>query len=213
MKHTVFLLSYCCLLCLTLSCKTNQDAGEEEYEITVGQDRNWIPESNSLAVGQIDFQLKNSTQPQTPDAQSAYTTFKQLVDDHYFQVLQHKTIQRIERNKFPILIGDLNGDNIEDVLLPYTIFGQSKEDSFFLYYLVFLNDGESLIPVENFFAGSRDAELYFRFDKITDSGTVVGKQIPGVINKYPDQFPAHYYFDGKELISMPKNKPWILEEF
>lgn len=187
-----------------MACKGSNAKDENTSPNIVDEDRVYHPKTNTPGLATIDFEVKNSSHPLMPDAQIIANTMRQLQAQNYFQILGLDSLRKIENNKFPNLIGDINKDQIPDVLMPYTAFGNTKADSFFLYYLVLLNDGNELIPMENFFCGAREAELYIRFDKITDSGTVVGKHIPGIINKYPDEFPLQYYFDGQQLMAVPR---------
>lgn len=187
-----------------MACKGSNAKDENASPNILDEGRAYHPKTNTPGLATIDFEVRNSSHPLIPDAQIIASTMRQLQAQNYFQILGLDSLRKIENNKFPNLIGDINKDQILDVLMPYTAFGNTKVDSFFLYYLVLLNDGNELIPMENFFCGAREAELYIRFDKITDSGTVVGKQIPGIINKYPDEFPLQYYFDGQQLMAVPR---------
>lgn len=162
----------------------------------------FIPKQNPK-YGIVDsFYVINAESPMTPTPENLGARFEELKEKQYFDISDIDTPVVVKASKIsPPVIGDLNGDQIPDALYPYEILGGSKEDSFYLFYLVLLNNGEYLVPVEHFYAGCREAELYTRFESISDSGLVKGHQVPGIYNKYPDKFPIQYIFDGKELVA------------
>lgn len=183
---------------LFLSCSEGGTVGRGKKAETLP----YIPK-RTAKYGVVDtFTLLSTSEPMIPTERNAKARFDELLAKEYFDLSDIDTPSLVKTSKFaPMVVGDLNADNTLDVLYPYEILGGSKEDSCFFYYLVLLNNGENLVPVEHFYAGCRDAELYISFESITDSGFVSGYQVPGIINKYPDKFPVRYYFDGTELIA------------
>lgn len=169
---------------------------------TAEEDLPYVPK-RTPRYGIVDSFVRLHTDvPMVPTEANSKARFDELKAKEYFDLRDIDTPVKVQPSKFArVVIGDLNMDEALDVLYPYEILGGSKEDSCFFYYLVLLNNGENLVPVEHFYAGCREAELFTSFESISDSGVVKGHQIPGIINKYPDKFPIKYYFDGKELMA------------
>lgn len=180
------------------ACTGGKQPGAKKEE---SEKEEFVPKSSQPKVDTLNFELVSGANPIVPTKEYIENKFRDLQGEAFFAFPEIEDPVRVELSNWPVIIGDINHDRTKDVLLPYIALGPTRQDSFYVFYLVMLNNGEDLIPVEHFFSGGRESELMTQFRSVNDSGVIIGKQIPGVINKYPDEFDISYRFDGKELVA------------
>jgi len=162
----------------------------------------YVPKQNQPPKKDITFTLVQGEGAITIDANLVKAFYDKIAQTAEFQQeLEVDTLSVINYKFDKKLVGDINRDGVEDMLLLITKNINDKR-SFQRYYVVAFNNGVELIPIEYYFAGGHESEYLTEFTTITDSATVKGVLKPNHFIKSPDVYPIEYSFDGRELISL-----------
>lgn len=187
------------------SCNGNEKDSKGDTKAK-SDERPFVPIRSVPAFVPIDFELLEADNPIQPNNEMVKSFFETLKNSDYLQSQIPDTSFAISQLNYPIIYGKLNADAAIDVLIPITFRKPNEADKskkhpylFENYYIVALNDGEKLRAAELFYSGNDEAELLIQFRSITDSGTIIGKQIPNTFNKYPDEFSIIYTLEKGEL--------------
>jgi len=98
----------------------------------------------------------------------------------------------------PILIGDLNGDHLEDALMPFSIEGRGGGNNWDAHYAVFINKGGKLEYQYSFSRGGDLGETQIDFINIKD-GIIHGMEVPGIHSSEVDSTSVNYIYRKKDL--------------
>ncbi|QNK63460.1 hypothetical protein H7F33_02825 [Pedobacter sp. PAMC26386] len=100
----------------------------------------------------------------------------------------------------PILIGDINGDHLDDAIMPFSIEGRGGGNNWDTHYAIFINKGGKLEYKYSFSRGGDLAERQIQFMRIKDN-LIRGAELPGF--KFPegDSVGVAYIYSKKGLIN------------
>ncbi|MBB6501162.1 hypothetical protein [Pedobacter cryoconitis] len=98
----------------------------------------------------------------------------------------------------PILIGDLNGDHLEDALMPFSIEGRGGGNNWDAHYAVFINKGGKLEYQYSFSRGGDLGETQVDFINIKD-GIIHGMEVPGIHSSEVDSTSVNYIYRKTDL--------------
>lgn len=126
--------------------------------------------------------VKAVTVPTTVEMPAADTTqvlaaFKELVKTDRF--LKEMSLQKgetegeITTDERPVLIGDLNGDGLNDALMPFQLIGRDGGNNWTAHTAVFINNGKNLEYKFTYDRGGDMAETALDFTALKD-GVITG---------------------------------------
>ncbi|AZA83690.1 hypothetical protein C1637_14385 [Chryseobacterium lactis] len=98
----------------------------------------------------------------------------------------------------PILIGDLNGDQVDDAIMPFSIEGRDGGNNWDAHYAVFINKDGQLQYQYSFDRGGDLAETQTFFKSIKD-GVVKGLEEPGFHFPEGESKPVSYVYKNNKL--------------
>jgi hypothetical protein len=93
----------------------------------------------------------------------------------------------------PILIGDLNGDHLNDAIMPFSIEGRGGGNNWDAHYAIFINNGGTLKYKYSFSRGGDLAEIQINFKSIKD-GFIKGMEVPGFHTTEGKSTPVDYMY-------------------
>lgn len=108
----------------------------------------------------------------------------------------------------PILIGDLNGDHLDDAIMPFSIEGRQGGNNWDAHYAIFINSGGRLTYRYSFSRGGDLAETQIDFKSIQD-GVIKGMEVPGFHSEGGENIPVNYIYKNtglSELVAASETK-------
>lgn len=105
----------------------------------------------------------------------------------------------------PILIGDLNGDHLEDAIMPFTIEGRDGGNNWDAHYAIFINKNGELHYKYSFNRGGDLAETQTFFKSI-QNGVVHGMQEPGFHFSDGESSPVRFIYKNNRLSEVTSSK-------
>ncbi|WP_027372376.1 hypothetical protein [Chryseobacterium sp. UNC8MFCol] len=125
------------------------------------------------------------------------TKTKQFGEDVYYDIKDELSGSIFDSER-PILIGDLNGDQLDDAIMPFTIEGRDGGNNWDAHYAIFINKGGKLSYQYSFNRGADLAETQTFFKSI-ENGVVKGVVEPGF--HYPDgeSTPVSFIYKNNRL--------------
>ena len=105
----------------------------------------------------------------------------------------------------PILIGDLNGDHLEDAIMPFTIEGRDGGNNWDAHYAIFINKAGTLQYQYSFNRGGDLAETQTFFKSIKN-GVVHGMLEPGFHFSDGESSPVSFIFKNNRLTEVIPSK-------
>jgi hypothetical protein len=164
---------------LILSCKPNKKTAQHAKHIPSHKDT-IVLKGNDTLRKKVDIAII--------DTNSVLSAFKITLENKQFMKeldfdSQDKLTGSIFDSERPILIGDLNGDKLNDGIMPFSIEGREGGNNWEAYYAIFINVGGKLEYKYSFSRGGDLSEKQIDFKRIKD-GFIQGMEVPG--NKFPD---------------------------
>lgn len=108
----------------------------------------------------------------------------------------------------PILIGDLNGDHLDDAIMPFSIEGRGGGNNWDAHYAIFINSNGTLKYKYFFSRGGDLAETQINFKRIKDR-VIKGMEVPGFHSTEEKTTPIEYIYrdtDLSELLTASETK-------
>lgn len=102
----------------------------------------------------------------------------------------------------PILIGDLNGDQLDDAIMPFTIEGRDGGNNWDAHYAIFINKNGKLNYQYSFNRGADLAETQTFFKSI-ENGVVKGVVEPGFHYADGESTPVSFRYKNNTLSEVP----------
>ncbi|SMC35239.1 hypothetical protein [Chryseobacterium sp. YR221] len=190
-------------LAMTLSCKP------EKKTIPETQPHDTI-KTHISSTKEHDSLTKSKKIP-VIDTTAVLMAFKkasqteQFGKDLYFN-LKDELSGSIFDSERPILIGDLNGDHLEDAIMPFSIEGRDGGNNWDAHYAVFINKDGQLKYQYSFDRGADLAETQTFFKSIED-GVVEGMIEPGFHVQEGESIPVNYIYKNNRLVEVtPSSK-------
>lgn len=186
------------LVTIVLSCKPDKKAPQKYKNIkdTIRTHAVMVKDSNTLA--------KEIAKP-TVDTTAVLTAFKKITKTDLF--IKELGIESNDQDGLggsvfdserPILIGDLNGDHLDDAIMPFSIEGRGGGNNWDAHYAIFINNGGVLQYKYSFDRGGDLAETQTDFKSIKN-GVIKGMEVPGFHFPEGKSTPVEYMYRSTEL--------------
>ncbi len=189
---------------VVLSCKNNKKAEHENQDL-----KSSLITKKDTVVIRKDTLIKDAP-IRTIDTTEVLASFKRTVKtDRFIKELQINGKDNSDGVIFdserPILIGDLNGDHLDDAIMPFSIEGRGGGNNWDAHYAVFINKEGKLVYKSSFSRGGDLAERQIQFMSIKN-GVIKGMEVPGF--KFPegDSVSVNYVYRKGELIASSVKK-------
>ena len=184
------------LITVVVSCEPNKKTVPNNKPIndTIPKNTGIVKNSDTLAA---------NTKKPVIDTTAVLIAFKKASKTEPFT----KELDFNDKNDFngsifdserPIIIGDLNGDHLDDAIMPFSIEGRGGGNNWDAHYAIFINNGGTLTYQYSFDRGGDLAETQINFTSIKD-GIIKGMEVPGFHADQGKSSPIEYIYRDKEL--------------
>lgn len=183
------------LLAVAFGCKNNN----KPSEIT----ENKPVEKQDTVIKKItEKEIPVSIALDTAEVLAAFKAFSQT--EQFFNVSQIKKDNGdLYNSERPILIGDLNGDGLDDAIMPFTIEGRGGGNNWDTHYAIFINTDKKLEYKSTFDRGADSDDMILHFKSIK-KGVISGLKVnnDNLINR--DDVPVKYAYKSGSLVKLEK---------
>nr|WP_315028698.1 hypothetical protein [uncultured Chryseobacterium sp.] len=197
---------YLSLLSITavIGCKPEKKPiSEAKPQDTLNRSRSITKDSDSLA---------KMTKVKVIDTTAVLLAFKNATKTEQFgKDLDFNIKDELSGSVFdserPILIGDLNGDRLDDAIMPFSIEGRDGGNNWDAHYAIFINKDGHLTYQYSFNRGADLAETQTFFKRIKD-GVVHGVVEPGFHFQEGEITPVSFKYKNNRLseVTVPSSK-------
>lgn len=174
------------LLLAVAACNNTQQASEQTGDSSATAPLNASPALSTTAV---------------IDTAAVVAAFGLLKNDSLFldklDLLSESTYDIYDEER-PVLIGDINKDQLPDALMPFSIEGLGGGNNYTVFYAVMLNREGKLQCDTVLFRGSKMSENMLSFTAITN-GAIEGWELPGFHHPDADSIYVQYQFRNGKL--------------
>lgn len=176
------------LLLTILGCKSNKKAEVQNKPVT--------KDTAIIKALPAPLQEDNSS---VIDTNTVLATFKKISESTKFLKELDAEDASVYDSERPIVIGDLNGDQLDDAIMPFTIEGRGRGNNWAAYYAVFINQNGKLKYKLSFARGGDLSERMIEFNSI-ENGVIKGAEVPGF--KFPegDSIGVNYTYNNGKLL-------------
>lgn len=191
LKTSIFLLSFAILV---LSCGPDKKGTQENKKVKVDD----TIHNSAVLVKDSDTLTENVKTP-IVDTTAVLKAFKKNIKtDQFIKELGMDSYASVFDSERPILIGDLNGDHLDDAIMPFSIEGRGGGNNWDANYAIFINNAGTLEYQYSFARGGDLAERQINFNSIKD-GVIQGMEVPGFHSDLGESNPVEYIYRSKEL--------------
>ncbi|PIF46252.1 hypothetical protein CLU96_3276 [Chryseobacterium sp. 52] len=180
-----------------VSCNPKEKTTQESKEVkkTIRTDTTLVKKTDTLIVREVKKPVIDNAAVLAAFKKTKETgQFKKELDIDYENGLGGSIFD----SERPILIGDLNGDHLDDAIMPFSIEGREGGNNWDAHYAIFINEGGELTYKYSFSRGGDLAETQINFKSIKD-GIIKGMEVPGFHAEGGESTPVDYMYRDTDL--------------